>query len=127
MIEIKNLTSREILGRFPDFKTAIPELDRLLKDGKIPGNSPTIRVDSYKSGILQRSAAVIFSGGKWRFPKRDTPQETAPVHSQSRSTYAKQLRPFTASQNGRPSQWDKQCRHDIKNMFMDIRVLGWQR
>lgn len=69
MVEIYSLDRQICHGNFLDFKHAKTTLDCLLAAGKITGEIPSVSVDSYKCGRLERTYIATYSG-RWRVPKQ---------------------------------------------------------
>lgn len=69
MIEIYSLDRKVCHGDFLDFKHAKTTLDNLLAAGKITGEIPSVSVDCYKCGRLERTYVATYSG-RWHVPKQ---------------------------------------------------------
>lgn len=69
MVEIYSLDRQICHGSFLDFKHAKNTLNCLLAAGKITGEIPSVIVDSYKCGRLERTYVATYSG-RWRVPKQ---------------------------------------------------------
>lgn len=123
MVEIFNITRTQFLGRFPHFKDAPAELDRQRQMGKLPSETPSVLVYSYKTGELQRISRADLCGTKWRF----TELWTAPKKPAARSAVPTRLRQTPAEKFRRTKKWNDQCRRDIGEIFTIAQRQAWRR